>query len=173
MLWMAKLEKQHCLSESHRLQVTAAWSSPAGSCVMEWFHRCIWKLLLFAFVYHCSWGPLMPSDSARIGSPGTGEIPLLFSMIPKGHLGAWIVDQGFLQGGSIPLLVIQGGYPPSTWVFWKFFFCFFKWNFKAFSSRMKQFRVSKTHQKGYFSPPINFFLAETLWAIHPPLDRLW
>jgi hypothetical protein len=69
----------------------------------------------------------------------------------------------------------MGGISPHQLEFFRNFFSGFenlitKCNFKAFRSRIKHFKVLKTHQEGYllfpqiffFSPPINFFLAETL-----------
>jgi hypothetical protein len=75
-----------------------------------------------------------------------------------------MMTQGFIQWFTPGMNLTWGDIPPSTWVFWKFFFWSFfenlitltnfKWNFKAFRSRIKHFKVLKTHQAyvrgGYF-----------------------
>jgi hypothetical protein len=97
-----------------------------------------------------------------------GPLKIFFLMPVKFISGG----QGFMQWGDGGNLNLTWGSPPHQLDFLGNFISGFenlitltniKCNFKAIRSRIKHFKVLKTHQGGYFRPPLIFFWRKPQW----------
>jgi hypothetical protein len=87
--------------------------------------------------------------SSYCRSPGLVFLPdlMIYQKIFKSQFSKGTVRVSLIQWG-------MGGFTPALIFFWFWKFNNFKCNFKAFRSRIIHFKVLKTHQGGYFCPPL-------------------